>query len=166
MSQLFGFSIKSKAEELRGQSPVPPSADDSVTTVAGGYFGSYVDIDGVARNEFDLIKRYRDMSMHPEVDSAIDEIVNEAINSSLDDTPVQIELSNLPVSESIKKKIREEFAYILRLLHFDTRSHEMFRTWYIDGRVFYHKVVDLANPKAGILELRYIDPLKIGRAHV
>ena len=166
MSQLFGFSIKSKQEELKGQSPIPPSADDAVTTVAGGYFGSYVDIDGVARNEFDLIRRYRDMSMHPEVDSAIDEIVNEAINSSLDDTPVQIELSNLEVSESIKKKIREEFKYILRLLKFDTRAHEIFRTWYIDGRLYYHKVVDLANPKAGILELRYIDPLKIKKVRV
>ena len=166
MSQLFGFSIKSKAEELKGQSPIPPSADDAVTTVAGGYFGSYVDIDGVARNEFDLIRRYRDMSMHPEVDSAIDEIVNEAINSGLDDTPVSIELSNLEVSESIKKKIREEFQYLLRLLHFDTRAHEIFRTWYIDGRIYYHKVVDLANPKAGILELRYIDPLKIKKVRV
>lgn len=166
MSQLFGFSIKSKAEELKGQSPVPPSADDAVTTVAGGYFGSYVDIDGVARNEFDLIRRYRDMSMHPEVDSAIDEIVNEAINSSLDDTPVQIELSNLDVSESIKKKIREEFQYILRLLHFDTRAHEIFRTWYIDGRIYYHKVIDLLNPKLGITELRFIDPLKIKKVRV
>jgi len=166
MSQLFGFSIKSKQEELKGQSPVPPSADDAVTTVAGGYFGSYVDIDGVARNEFDLIRRYRDMSMHPEVDSAIDEIVNEAINSGLDDTPVAIELSNLEVSESIKKKIREEFQYILRLLNFDTRAHEIFRTWYIDGRIYYHKVVDLSNPKAGITELRYIDPLKIKKVRV
>ena len=166
MSQLFGFSIKSKQEELKGQSPIPPSADDAVTTVAGGYFGSYVDIDGVARNEFDLIKRYRDMSMHPEVDSAIDEIVNEAINSGLDDVPVQIELSNLEVSESIKKKIREEFQYILRLLKFDTRAHEIFRTWYIDGRIYYHKVIDLANPKAGITELRYIDPLKIKKVRI
>jgi len=166
MSQLFGFSIKSKAEELKGQSPIPPSADDAVTTVAGGYFGSYVDIDGVARNEFDLIRRYRDMSMHPEVDSAIDEIVNEAINSSLDDSPVAIELSNLNVSESIKNKIREEFLYLLRLLHFDTRAHEIFRTWYIDGRIYYHKVIDLSNPKAGILELRYIDPLKIKKVRV
>jgi hypothetical protein len=166
MSQLFGFSIKSKTEELKGQSPVPPSADDAVTTVAGGYFGSYVDIDGVARNEFDLIRRYRDMSMHPEVDSAIDEIVNESINSNLDDTPVQIELSNLEISESIKKKIREEFQYILRLLKFDTRAHEIFRTWYIDGRIYYHKVVDLSNPKAGITELRYIDPLKIKKVRV
>ena len=166
MSQLFGFSIKSKTEELKGQSPVPPSADDAVTTVAGGYFGSYVDIDGVARNEFDLIRRYRDMSMHPEVDSAVDEIVNEAINSSLDDTPVAIELSNLEVSESIKKKIREEFNYILRLLHFDTRAHEIFRTWYIDGRIYYHKVIDLLNPKSGITELRFIDPLKIKKVRV
>ncbi len=166
MSQLFGFSIKSKAEELKGQSPVPPSADDAVTTVAGGYFGSYVDIDGVARNEFDLIRRYRDMSMHPEVDSAVDEIVNEAINSNLDDVPVAIELSNLEVSESIKKKIREEFNYILRLLHFDTRAHEIFRTWYIDGRIYYHKVIDLLNPKSGITELRFIDPLKIKKVRV
>ena len=166
MSQLFGFSIKSKAEELKGQSPIPPSADDAVTTVAGGYFGSYVDIDGVARNEFDLIRRYRDMSMHPEVDSAVDEIVNEAINSNLDDVPVAIELSNLEVSESIKKKIREEFNYILRLLHFDTRAHEIFRTWYIDGRIYYHKVIDLLNPKSGITELRFIDPLKIKKVRV
>ena len=166
MSQLFGFSIKSKGEEVKGQSPIPPSADDAVTTVAGGYFGSYVDMDGIARNEFDLIRRYRDMSMHPEVDSAVDEIVNEAINSSLDDSPVQIELSNLEVSESIKKKIREEFNYIKRLLHFDTRAHEIFRTWYVDGRIYYHKVIDLANPKAGILELRYIDPLKIKKVRV
>jgi hypothetical protein len=166
MSQLFGFSIKSKAEELKGQSPIPPNADDAVTTVAGGYFGSYVDMDGIARNEFDLIRRYRDMSMHPEVDSAVDEIVNEAINSSLDDSPVQIELSNLEVSESIKKKIREEFDYIKRLLAFDTRAHEIFRTWYVDGRVYYHKVIDLSNPKAGITELRYIDPLKIKKVRV
>jgi len=166
MSQLFGFSIKSKGEELKGQSPVPPSADDAVATVSGGYFGSYVDMDGIARNEFDLIRRYRDMSMHPEVDSAIDEIVNEAINSSLPDTPVSIELTNVEVSESIKKKIREEFSYILRLLHFDTRAHEIFRTWYVDGRLFYHKVIDLNNPKAGITELRYIDPLKIKKVRV
>ena len=166
MSQLFGFSIKSKQEEIKGQSPIPPSADDAVTTVAGGYFGSYVDIDGIARNEFDLIRRYRDMSMHPEVDSAIDEIVNESINSSLDDSPVQIELTNLDVSESIKRKIREEFDYLKRLLSFDTRAHEIFRTWYIDGRLYYHKVIDLANPKAGITELRYIDPLKIKKVRV
>jgi hypothetical protein len=123
-------------------------------------------MDGIARNEFDLIRRYRDMSMHPEVDSAVDEIVNEAINSGLHDSPVQVELSNLEVSESIKKKIREEFEYIKRLLSFDTRAHEIFRTWYVDGRLYYHKVIDLSNPKAGITELRYIDPLKIKKVRV
>ena len=162
MAQLFGFSIKRK-EGPKGQSPIPPSQDDSITTIAGGYFGQYVDLDGGAstRNEYQLIRRYRDMALHPEVDTAIDEVVNEAIISDLDDTPVQIELSNLNVGENIKTKIREEFENVKRLLDFDRKSHEIFRRWYIDGRLHYHKVIDLNNPKVGITELRYIDPLKI-----
>ena len=162
MAQLFGFSIKRK-EGPKGQSPIPPSQDDSITTIAGGYFGQYVDLDGGAssRNEYQLIRRYRDMALHPEVDTAIDEVVNEAIISDLDDTPVQIELSNLNVGENIKTKIREEFENVKRLLGFEQRAHEIFRRWYIDGRLHYHKVIDLANPKLGITELRYIDPLKI-----
>ena len=166
MSQLFGFSIKQEGGLPKGQSPIPPNADDGVTTVAGGYFGSYVDIEGVARNEFELIRRYRDMALNPEVDSAIDEIVNETIVSDLDDSPVQVELSNLDVSVSIKNKIREEFNYIKRLLQFDSRSHEIFRNWYVDGRLYYHKVIDLNNPKSGILELRYIDPMKIKKIKI
>jgi hypothetical protein len=161
MSQLFGFSINGGTTKPKGQSPIPPNADDGVATVAGGYFGHYVDIEGVARNEFDLIRRYRDMALHPEVDSAIDEIVNEAIVSDENQSAVSIELSNLEVGEPIKRKIREEFEYIKKLLMFDKRAHEIFRNWYIDGRAYYHKVVDLANPKQGITELRYIDPLKI-----
>jgi hypothetical protein len=161
MSQLFGFSINGGTTKPKGQSPIPPNADDGVATVAGGYFGHYVDIEGVARNEFDLIRRYRDMALHPEVDSAIDEIVNEAIVSDENQSAVSIELSNLEVGEPIKRKIREEFDYIKKLLMFDKRAHEIFRNWYIDGRAYYHKVVDLANPKQGITELRYIDPLKI-----
>ena len=161
MSQLFGFSINGGTSKPKGQSPIPPNADDGVATVAGGYFGHYVDIEGVARNEFDLIRRYRDMALHPEVDSAIDEIVNEAIVSDENQSAVSIELSNLEVGEPIKKKIREEFNYIKKLLMFDKKAHEIFRNWYIDGRAYYHKVVDLANPKQGITELRYIDPLKI-----
>jgi hypothetical protein len=161
MSQLFGFSINSEGSKPKGQSPIPPNADDGVATVAGGYFGHYLDIDGIARNEFDLIRRYRDMALHPEVDSAIDEIVNEAIVSDENQSPVSIELSNLEVGEGIKNKIREEFEYIKKLLLFDKRSHDIFRNWYIDGRSYYHKVIDLANPKAGITELRFIDPLKI-----
>ena len=162
MAQLFGFSIKRK-EGPKGQSPIPPSQDDSITTIAGGYFGQYVDLDGgvQTRNEYELIRRYRDMALHPEVDTAIDEVVNEAIISDLDDTPVQIELSNLEVGENIKTKIREEFENVKRMLDFDRKSHEIFRRWYIDGRLHYHKVIDLNNPKLGITELRYIDPLKI-----
>ena len=161
MSQLFGFSINGAVSKPKGQSPIPPSQDDGVATVAGGYFGHYVDIEGVARNEFDLIRRYRDMALHPEVDSAVDEIVNEAIVSNEDQSAVSIELSNLEVGEGIKNKIRKEFEYIKKLLNFDKKAHEVFRNWYIDGRAYYHKVIDHANPKAGITELRYIDPLKI-----
>jgi hypothetical protein len=161
MSQLFGFSINGAVSKPKGQSPIPPQQDDGVATVAGGYFGHYVDIEGVARNEFDLIRRYRDMALHPEVDSAVDEIVNEAIVSNEDQSAVQIELSNLEVGEGIKNKIRAEFEYIKKLLNFDKKAHEIFRNWYIDGRLYYHKVVDLANPRGGITEVRYIDPLKI-----
>ena len=161
MSQLFGFSINGAVSKPKGQSPIPPQQDDGVATVAGGYFGHYVDIEGTARNEFDLIRRYRDMALHPEVDTAIDEIVNEAIVSNEDQSAVQIELSNLEVGEPIKRKIRKEFEYIKKLLNFDKKAHEIFRNWYIDGRVYYHKVIDLANPGKGIVEVRYIDPLKI-----
>ncbi len=160
MSQLFGFKINKK-EDLRGQSPIPPNQDDAVATVAGGYFGTYVDVEGASRNEYELIQRYRSMALHPECDSAIDEIVNEFVVSDADDAPVEIELSNLDVGQNIKTKIRQEFNTILRMLKFDKHAHQIIRNWYIDGRMYYHKVVDLDNPKKGILELRYIDPLKI-----
>ncbi len=160
MSQLFGFKINKK-EGLKGQSPISPNQDDAVATVAGGYFGTYVDVEGVTRNEYELIQRYRSMALHPECDSAIDEIVNEFVVSDADDTPVEIELSNLDIGQNIKNRIRQEFATILRMLKFDKHCHQIIRNWYIDGRLFYHKVVDLDNPKKGILELRYIDPLKL-----
>jgi hypothetical protein len=160
MSQLFGFLIN-KDGSNRGQSPVPPNQDDGAMVAAGGYFGTYVDVEGVHRNEFDLIKRYRDMALHPECDSAVDEIVNEFVVSDADDSPVEIELSNLDLGQNIKNKIRDEFNYIKKLLRFDKKAHEIIRTWYVDGRIHYHKVVDLDNPRKGILELRYIDALKI-----
>ena len=162
MSQLFGFQINRK-EKDRGQSPVPPNADDGTAVAAGGYFGTYVETDAAARNEYDLIKRYRDMSLHPECDSAIDDIVNEFVVSDSNDTCVQIDLTNLQVGASVKKRIREEFEYIKRLLSFDMRAHELIRNWYVDGRTYYHKVIDLNDPKRGITELRYIDPMKIRR---
>ena len=162
MSQLFGFQINRK-EKGRGQSPVPPNADDGVNVAAGGYFGTYVETDAQARNEYDLIKRYRDMSLHPECDSAIDDIVNEFVVSDSNDTCVNIDLTNLQVGASVKKRIREEFEYVKRLLNFDMRAHELIRNWYVDGRTYYHKVIDLKDPGKGITELRYIDPLKIRR---
>jgi len=160
MGQLFGFQINRKAEK-KGQSPVPPLADEPVSIAAGGYFGTYVDTDATARNEYELIRRYRDMALHPEVDSAVDEIVNEFVVSDNNDTCVDINLENLDIGMGVKRKIRDEFEYIKRLMNFDNRAHEIIRSWYIDGRIFYHKVVDLDRPKDGILELRYIDALKM-----
>ena len=160
MSQLFGFQINRK-EGKKGQSPVPPSADEPVAVAAGGYFGTYVDLDNNGRDEFELVRRYRDMALHPEVDSAVDEVVNEFVVSDNNDSCVDINLENLDSGAGVKKKIRDEFDYIKRLLNFDNRAHEIIRNWYVDGRLFYHKVIDLENPKKGILELRYIDPLKI-----
>ena len=162
MSQLFGFIIN-KGGKDKGQSPIPPNQNDSLAVTAGGHFGTYVDVDGGAtgKNEYELIKRYRDMSLHPECDSAVDEIVNEFVVSDADDSPVEIELSNLDVSTGVKKKIRDEFNHVKRMLNFDKNAHQIIRSWYIDGRTYYHKVIDLDNPKKGILELRYMDPLKV-----
>ena len=166
MAELFGFSLDKNSEKKKKQqgelSPVAPNNDDGTVTIsAGGYYGQYVDIEGVSKNEFEMIRKYREVSLHPEVDGAIDEVVNEAIVSDLNDSPVEVELSNLEVSESIKKRIRDEFKEIKRLLQFDKKGYQMFRRWYIDGRLYYHKVIDVNKPTEGIKELRYIDPLKI-----
>ena len=163
MAKLFGFSIEDNEPLSPGVvSPVPPNKEDgSDFYLTSGFFGSYVDIEGVYRTEFDLIKRYREMSLHPECDSAIEDIVNEAIVSDTNDSPVKIELSNLNASDGIKNKIREEFKTILDLLDFDKKSHEIYRNWYIDGKIYYHKVIDIKNPHEGIQELRYIDAMKM-----
>ncbi len=167
MAELFGFSLDKGDQKKKKQqgliSPVAPNNDDGTVTIsAGGYYGQYVDMEGVSRNEFEQIRKYREVSLHPEVDSAIDEVVNEAIVAdSIDDSPVEIELSNLEQSESIKKRIREEFNEIKRLLQFDKKCYHIFRRWYIDGRLYYHKVIDVNKPTEGIKELRYIDPLKV-----
>jgi len=161
--KLFGFSIED-TEPLSPSavSPVPPNNEDgSDHYMSSGFFGSYVDIEGVYRTEFDLIKRYREMALHPETDSAIEDIVNEAVVSDSNDSPVEIELSNLNASDGIKTKIRKEFKYILDLLDFDKKAHEIYRNWYIDGRIYYHKIIDLKKPEEGIQELRYIDAMKM-----
>jgi hypothetical protein len=163
MAKLFGFSIEDTNEVSKSVvSPVPPSDEDGNDHyITSGFFGSYIDLEGTYKNEVDLIRRYREMALHPEVDSAIEDIVSEAIVSDLNDSPVEIELSNLNASEGIKKKIREEFKFIKDLLDFDKKSHEIYRNWYVDGRLYYHKVIDLKKPNEGIQQLRYIDAAKM-----
>ena len=164
MAKLFGFSIEDNdSKKSPGVvSPIPKSNEDGVDHyLTSGFFGSYVDIEGVYKTEYDLIKRYREMALHPECDGAIEDIVNEAIVSDLNDSPVQIDLDNLNAGDSLKKKIREEFKTVLELLDFDKKCHEIYRNWYVDGRLYYHKVIDVKNPHDGIQELRYIDALKM-----
>ena len=163
MAKLFGFSIEETQNKSANiVSPVPKNNEDGVDNyIASGFYGQYVDIEGAYRSEHELIKRYREMALHPEADGAIEDVVNEAIVSDLYDSPVEVELSNLNASEGIKKKIREEFRYIKELMDFDKKSHEIFRNWYIDGRLYYLKVIDQKNPQEGLKDLRYIDPMKI-----
>ena len=163
MAKLFGFSIEdSESLSQTAVSPIPPNNEDgSDHYMSSGFFGSYVDIEGIYRTEFDLIKRYREMALHPEADSAIEDIVNEAIVSDTNDTPVEIELSNLNASDGIKDKIRKEFRYLLDIMDFDKKAHEIYRNWYIDGRIYYHKIIDLKKPEEGIQEMRYIDAMKM-----
>jgi Bacteriophage T4-like portal protein (Gp20) len=163
MAKLFGFSIEDNVKKSPSIiSPVPPNNEDGVDSyIASGFYGQYLDIEGVYRTEFDLIKRYREMALHPECDNAIEDVVNEAIVSDLNDSPVEIELSNLNASDKLKEKIRDEFRYIKELLDFDKKCHEIFRNWYVDGRLYYMKVIDIKNPQEGIKDLRYVDPMKM-----
>ena len=163
MARLFGFSIDdSQRKPPSVISPVPQTNEDGVDNyIASGFYGHYLDIEGVYRTEHDLIKRYREMALHPECDGAIEDVVNEAIVSDLYDSPVEIELSNLNASDKLKKTIREEFKYLKEIMDFDRKCHEIFRNWYVDGRVFYLKVIDVKNPQAGIQDLRYIDPMRM-----
>jgi hypothetical protein len=163
MAKLFGFSIEDNIKKSKSiAAPVPPNNEDGVDYfIQSGFYGQYVDIEGVYRTEYDLIRRYREMALHPECDGAIENVVNEAIVSDLYDSPVEIELSNLNASDRLKDVIRSEFRYIKEVMDFDKKCHEIFRNWYIDGRLFYLKVIDQKNPEGGIQEIRYIDPMKI-----
>jgi len=164
MASLFGFSIDDsyKKPAKTVVSPIPENNEDGADYyLASGFYGQYLDVEGVFKTEYDLIRRYREMALHPEVDSAVEDIICEAIVSDLNDSPIEIELSNLQVSDKVKDIIRSEFQYIKEMLDFDKKAHEIFRNWYIDGRIYYHKVIDLAKPEEGIKELRYIDALKI-----
>lgn len=165
MVALFGFEIsrkkKEQSEEENKTFALPQSDDGAVTIQSGAYYGTYVDLDGVVRNEIELITRYREMSQQPELETAIDEIVNEAIVNDDSDTGVELDTEELKQPDKIKKAIREEFETMLKLLNFGNMGHEIFRRWYVDGRLFYHIVLDEKNPRNGIKELRYIDPRRI-----
>jgi hypothetical protein len=163
MADLFGFSItRKKQEQDPKQNFTTPQADDGTTTVAaGGYFGSYLDMEGTAKNEADLVRRYREISLHPECDQAIEDICNEAIVSSEEKDSVRVTLENIPFGNEVKKRIDEEFLNVLKLMNFSTKGFEIFKRWYVDGRIFYQKIIDRETPKNGITELRYIDPRKI-----
>ena len=164
--QLFGFEISRKKEAQALPSVVPPSTQDGSTIIntgvnAGGHYGMVVDLDATIKNENDLIRRYREISQYSDCDMAIEDIVNEAIISDETKRPVEIVLDDLDVSEGIKAKITTEFSEILKLLKFQERAHELFRQWYVDGRLYYQILFDENNIKKGIAELRYIDPRKI-----
>ena len=164
MAELFGFKIeriKQPTSDPR-QNIVPPQADDGTQTVpAGGFFASYGGFDAGARNELDLIRRYREIALHPECDMAVEDIVNEAITSNENQQSVSLDLTKTQYSNGVKEKIREAFREVLLLLQFDIKGHDIFRRWYVDGRVFYHKIIDAESPRLGITELRYVDPRKI-----
>lgn len=164
--ELFGFEISRKQEEKEQavkQSFVAPDRDDGATVVAeGGYYGQYVDIEGTkARDDVDLIKKYREAAFYPECDAAITDIVNEAIVTDDEKQPVDICTDDLPYNDKIKKLIKDEFDNVIKLLNFNSLSHDIFRKWYVDGRIYYHVIIDEKNPKAGIVELRPVDAIKL-----
>ena len=162
MAELFGFRITRSKDVGKGNTFTLPTPDDGAVEIAGGgFFGSILDTDGREKDDFQLLRKYRQISQQPECDAAVEDIVNEAIVADNNDQSVAIVLDRLPYTEKIKRKIRNEFNEVLSLLDFDIKGHDIFRRWYVDGRVFYHKVIDNKNPRKGITELRWIDPLKI-----
>ena len=164
MAELFGFTIQKAQKDLgpREKTFTDPTPDDGAIEIAGGgFFSSVLDTDGRERNDLDLIRRYRDISMQSECDAAIEDIVNEGIISNLNDIPVNIDLTNLPYPDKIKRRMRAEFSEVLRLLNFNEKGHDIFRRWYVDGRLYYHKVIDTKDPQKGLAQLRFIDPTKI-----
>ena len=163
MAELFGFQItRVKKTEDPKQSFTTTQADDGTQTVAaGGYFGQYLDMEGTAKSEADLIRRYREISLHPECDMAVEDIVNEAVVANELKEAVRVNTDNLPYGKDIRRRIENEFSDILKLMNFKTKGHDIFRRWYVDGRIYYQKIIDRTSPTLGITELKYIDPRKI-----
>jgi len=162
VAEIFGFEIKRKEAKPNSQSFTAPTSDDGTQTImGGGHFGTYLDIEGKVNNESDLIRRYREIAMHPECDMAIEDIINESVVVDDNQEVVRLNLNKVPFSSKVKKSIALEFQNILSLLEFEQKGHDIFRRWYVDGRIVYHKLIDPKNLKQGITELRYIDPRKI-----
>ena len=160
MAELFGYEIKRKKESDKAKSFVAPSDEEGTLDIAGGagFFGQYLSYDKAARNEYDLIRKYRTTAENPECDQAIEDIINEAIIADELDLSVKLNLDWVPLSMGIKKKMVEEFNEILTLLQWKKKGHDIFRRWYVDGRIFYHKLIDESSKRKGITEVRYIDP--------
>ena len=166
MANLFGFEIRRVTDPVEVQEKQPAFApeikdDGAVVVAAGGAYGTYIDLQGAARTEAELVTKYREMSMHPEVERAVDDILNEAIIVEEKEKIVQINLDDTKLSTNIKKKITEEFENVLTLLDFNKSAFDIFRRWYVDGRMYYHVIIDITKPGDGIKELRYIDPRKL-----
>ena len=166
MAKILGFQITRDTNLEKSatskQAFTVATPDDGTTTIsAGGYFGQYLDMEVNAKDDFDLIRRYREIAQHPECDMAVEDIINEVVVSDERDSPVSISLDKLAISENIKGKIRNEFQECLSLLNFDEKGHDIFKRWYIDGRIYFHKVIDPKSPRKGLTEIRYIDPRKI-----
>ena len=160
MAEFFGYEIKRKKEATSAQSFVAPSDEDGTLDIAGGagFFSQYVNLDKAAKNDWDLIRKYRTTAEAPECDQAIEDVVSEAITADETDISVKVNLDGVDLSASIKRKIVQEFGEVLRLLEWKHKGHDIFRRWYIDGRIYYHKLVDEKSPRKGITEVRYIDP--------
>ena len=164
--EIFGFRLerskKEKEQEKALKSFVVPTFDDGAIPVeAGGFYGQYVDLDGTVRNDFELTMKYREMAQDPIVEVAIDDVVNEAIVVGEKKSPVKIVLDRLKASDNVKERIHEEFRNMMRVMQFETKGTEIFRRWYVDGKIFFHLIIDEDNPQKGILELRYVDPMNI-----
>ena len=162
MAELFGFEIKRKQEDKELPSFAPKQDDDGALVVAeGGAYGTYVDLEGAIRTESELVNKYREMSMHPDIELALDDIINEAIVMDPKKEIVELNLDELKQTDKIKKLIQDEFENVKKLLEFNQNAYEIFRKWYVDGRLYYHVIIDEKNPREGIKELRYVDPRKI-----
>ena len=161
---IFGFEIKRKNDKQPKGAVVAPAVDDGSTLIASNtaaYYGATLDLEGTIKTENDLIRRYRQVAQYSDCDSAIEDIVNESITATQDESPIDIVLDDVELSEGIKNKIRDEFTNVLKLYHFGSKGHDMFRSWYVDGRLYYHVLLDQSNAKKGIQEVRFIDPRKI-----